>query len=149
YDNGIKQLQNFFANQNSLSKEYFAQVQNMNGNFPQMFSSSAVENLKKFQEQIQNVFGKTFEPLLKVVNPGKEKENAEALIELMDRVADYSIKQAELQAFLQTTTKASIEKIAKQYAEKYSNVQNLTNIPTAQELYSEWVKVNEQLFSEL
>lgn len=149
YDNGIKQLQNFFANQNSLSKEYFAQVQNMNSNFPHMFGASSVENLKKFQEQIQNVFGKTFEPLLKVVNPGKEKENAEALIELMDRVAEYSIKQAELQAFLQTTTKASIEKIAKQYAEKYSNVQNLTNMPTAQELYSEWVKVNEQLFSEL
>lgn len=149
YDNSIKQLQNFFANQNNLGKEFYAQMQNLNNNFPQLFNNTAIENLKDFQEKIQDVFGKTFEPLLKVAAPGKEKENAEALISLMDRVADLSIKQAELQSFLQTTTKSSIEKIAQQYAEKCSNLKELPQIPTVQELYSEWVKINEQLFTEL
>jgi polyhydroxyalkanoate synthesis regulator phasin len=67
----------------------------------------------------------------------------------MDRVAEYSVKQAELQSFLQLTAKKSVEKIAQQYAEKFSDPKNLTQTPTAQELYSEWVKVNEQLFTEL
>lgn len=150
YDNAIKQLQNFFINQNNLGKEYYAQMQNISKDFPKLFNSNdAVNNLKNFHAQFNNVFGKTFEPLLKLVNAGKEKENIEAVIELMDRMADYSIKQAELQSYLQTTAKKGVEKIAQQYSEKYGNVQALANMPSPQEMYSEWIKVNEQLFSEL
>ena len=57
----------------------------------------------------------------------------------MDRVAEFSIKQAELHAFLQNTTKKSVEKIAEQYSEKYGNVASMTTVPSAQEMYSEWV----------
>lgn len=149
YDNGIKKLHEFFVNQSNLSKEYYAQMQNTASNFPNMFNNGATTSLKDFYAQVNNVFGKTFEPLMKVVNPGKEKENAEAIIAMMDRMAEYSIKQAELQVFLQNTTKASVEKIMQQYAEKYSKPEAMTTVPTAQELYSEWVKVNEQLFTEL
>lgn len=149
YDNGIKQLQDFFANQNNLGKEYYEQMQNISKNFPQLFNGSTAETMKSFYTQLHNVFGKTFEPLLKTVNPGKEKENAEAVIALMDKMADYSIKQAELQAYLQTTAKAGVEKIAKYYSEKYSDPQALTQLPSAEEMYNEWVKVNEQMFTEL
>lgn len=150
YDNGIKQLQNFFANQNNLGKEYYAQMQNVSKDFPQLFSGNVATNsLKDFYSQIHNVFGKTFEPLLKVVNPGKEKENAEAVIALMDRMAEFSIKQAELQSFLQSTAKEGVEKIAQQYADKFKDPASLTQVPSAQEMYGEWVKVNEKLFTEL
>jgi len=149
FDNGIKQLQGFFVNQNHLGKEYYEQLQSISKNMPQLFANSATNSLKDFYSQIHNVFGKTFEPLLKVVNPGKEKENAEAIITLMDRMTDYSIKQAELQAFLQNTAKAGVERIAQQYADKFKDASNLTKMPNAQELYSEWIKVNEQLFTEL
>ncbi len=149
YDNGIKQLQEFFATQNNLGKEYYAQMQEAASSFPQLFQNNSSHNMKEFYSQMHNLFGKTFEPLMKIVNPGKEKENAEAVISLMDRIADFTIKQAELQAYLQTTTREGVEKVAKQYAEKYGNGQALTNMPSAQELYSEWVKVNEQLFTEL
>lgn len=150
YDNGIKQLQNFFANQNNLGKEYYAQMQNISKDFPKMFGTSeAVNSMKDFYGQFHNVFGKTFEPLLKLVNAGKEKENAEAIISLMDRMGDYSIKQAELQSYLQNTAKKGVEKIAQHYAEKYATPQAMNQIPSPQEMYSEWVKVNEQLFTEL
>jgi len=148
YDNSMKQLHNFFANQNGLTKEYFAQVQNMAKEFPNMLNGNA-STLKDFYGQINNVFGKTFEPLLKLVNPGKEKDNVEATIALMDKIAEYSIKQAELQLFLQDTTKKSIEKVAKQYSEKYADAKALTQTPNVQEMYNEWVKINEQLFAEL
>lgn len=148
YDNGMKQLQDFFTNQNNLSKEYFAQVQNMAKEFPGMFNGQT-STLKDFYGQMNNVFGKTFEPVLKLATPGKEKENIEATIALMDKIAEYSIKQAELQMYLQNTTQKSVEKVAKQFQEKYSNPQALTQMPNAQEMYNEWVKVNEQLFTEL
>ena len=150
YDNSMKQLQSFFADQNNLGKEYYAQIQNMAKEMPNMFgNNSAVTSMKDFYAQFNNVFGKTFEPLMKVVNAGKEKENAEAIIAMMDRMAEYSIKQAELQGFLQETAKKGMEKIAQQYSEKYGNPQALKELPTSQEMYAEWVKVNEQLFTEL
>lgn len=149
YDNGMKQLQDFFTKQNNLGKEYFAQLQTMSKNIPDLFNSTSASAMKDFYNQVHNVFGKTFEPLMKVVNPGKEKENAEAMIAMMDKMTDYAIKQAELQAFLQTTAKAGMERIAKQYAEKYSDPQTYTQLPSAEEMYSEWMKVNEQLFTEL
>jgi class III poly(R)-hydroxyalkanoic acid synthase PhaE subunit len=149
YDNGIKQLHNFFTSQNNLSKEYFAQMQNISSNFPQLLDGSMPSNMKDFYSQMQNIFGKTFEPLMKIANPGKEKENAEAVIALMDRMASYTIKQAELQGLLQTTAKKGVEKIAKQFADKFSDPKALTEIPSAKDMYSEWVKVNEQLYTEL
>jgi len=149
YDMSAKQIHEFFANQNNMSKEYYAQMQNMANNFPQMMNVNNAESLKDFYNQIQNVFGKTFEPLLKVINPGKDKENVEAVIALMDRMAEYSVKQAELQMFLQSTTRKGVEKIAQEYAEKMSNPENLTKVPSPQEMYNEWVKVNEKLFTEL
>jgi hypothetical protein len=74
YDNAIKQLHTFFTSQNNLGKEYFAQMQNVSKDFPQLFASnSAATSLKDFYAQINNFFVKTFEPLLKLVNAGKEK----------------------------------------------------------------------------
>lgn len=151
YDNGMKQVQGFFTNNNNLAKEYYAQVQNMSKEFPNAFAgdSSNLANLKEFYNKAQNVFGKTFEPLLKLANPGKEKENVEATIALMDKMTEYSIKQSELQMQLQATTQKSVEKIAQQYADKFKNPADLSKVPNAQEMYNEWVKVNEQLFTEL
>ncbi len=149
YDNGMKQLQHFFTNQNGLSKEYFEKVKEMSKDFPQLFNNNNTASVKEFYDKIHNVFGKTFEPLLKVTTPGKEKENIEATISLLDKMAEYSFKQAELQMQLQNTTQKSIEKIAKDYSEKYSNPTALTQLPNAQDMYNEWVKVNEQLFTEL
>lgn len=150
YDNGIKQLHEFFTNQNNLGKEYYAQMQNISKDFPKVFGNNdAIASMKDFYGQMNNVFGKTFEPLMKLANAGKEKENAEAMIALMDRMAEYSIKQAELQSYLQTTAKKGVEKIALEYSEKYNNPQAFTQMPSPQEMYSEWVKVNEQLFTEL
>lgn len=150
FDNSIQQLQGFFTSNNKLSKEYLEQIQNMRAEFPNMFGQhTGAEGLRQFYAQMNNVFSKTFEPLMKLVNTGKEKESAEAMINLMDKMAQYSIKQAELQSYLQDTTKKSVEKIAKDYADKYNTPESLSNLPSPQEMYNEWVKVNETLFTEL
>jgi polyhydroxyalkanoate synthesis regulator phasin len=147
YNTLNKQVQDFFSNQNNLSKEYFAQLQGMKNEFPNLFSGN-FEKVKELYSQVNNVFGKTFEPILKLVNPSKEKENVEAAITLMDKLAEYSIKQNELQYNLYTTTQKSFETVAKQYAEKYKDVKP-GELPNAQEVYNEWVKVSEKFFADL
>jgi class III poly(R)-hydroxyalkanoic acid synthase PhaE subunit len=148
FDNSMKQVQNFFANQNNLSKEYFDQIKTMTSEFPNLMSGNMMNN-KEFYAQMQNVFGKTFEPLMKLVTPGKDKENIENTIELMDKMAEYSIKQAELQMHLQTTAQKSMEHLAKHYSEKYSDPKAMLQMPSTQEMYNEWVKTNEQLYTDL
>jgi hypothetical protein len=147
YDNATKQVQNFFGNQNNLSKEYFEQLKNMNAQFPQLFSGN-FESIKDLYSKVDNVFGKTFEPLLKLVSPGKEKENVEAAIALMDKTTEYFIKQNELQVILQANTQKSLEAIAKQYAEKYKNAKP-GELPNPQDVYNDWVKTNETFLAEL
>lgn len=149
YDNATKQIHTFFTSQNNLTKEYYEQLQNMKAQFPEMFSGNA-EKLREMYATVNNVFGKTFEPVLKLANPGKEKENVEATIALMDKIAEYTIKQSELQAHLYKTMQDSMETLAKETQEKYKNMQagNVT-MPTPNEMYNEWVKVNEKMFSEL
>jgi hypothetical protein len=150
YDNAIHQLQNFFGTQNNLSKEYVEQMQKMTQEFPNMFGKHAgADAMKEAYHQMQNMFSRTFEPLMKLTNAGKEKDAAEDMIKLMDKMAQYSIKQAELQSYLQDTTRKSVEAIAKQYAEKYNTPEAIAKMPSPQEMYNEWVKVNEQLFTEL
>ncbi len=149
YENSMKQVQGFFMNQNNLGKEYMEQMQNMKTQFPEMFGGNS-ENMKDLYAKMNNVFGKTFEPLLKLANPGKEKENVEATIALMDKVAEYSIKQSELQSHLYKTMQTSMETLAKETQEKYKNMAPGSFImPTANEMYAEFVKKNEAMFSEL
>ncbi len=149
FENSTKQMQNFFVNQNGLGKEYYEQMKNMSSQFPELFSGDA-EHMKDLYAKMNNVFGKTFEPLLKLANPGKEKENIESTIALLDKVTEYSIKQSELQTQLYKTMQASMESLAKETQEKYKDLQagNFT-MPTATELYNEWVKTNEKMYSEL
>jgi len=149
FENSTKQLKDFFVSQNNLGKEYYAQIQNMSTQFPELFSGNS-ENLKDLYSKINNVFGKTFEPLLKMATPGKEKENVEATIALLDKVTEYSIKQSELQSQLYKTMQSSMETLSTEVQEKYKDIQS-GNIPmpTVSELYNEWIKTNEKLFSEL
>jgi polyhydroxyalkanoate synthesis regulator phasin len=149
YSASLRQLQEFFTTQQNLGKEYYAQLQNVKENFPLMFANEGASKISEFYGQLENIFGKTFEPLLKVANPGKEKENAEMVIALLDKLTAYTIKQAELQLQLQNTAKKGVEKIAEKYAEKFSDSANLSKTPDAKEMYSEWVKVNEELFTDL
>ncbi|MES2132902.1 MAG: poly(R)-hydroxyalkanoic acid synthase subunit PhaE [Bacteroidota bacterium] len=149
FENGTKQMQNFFVNQNGLGKEYYAQMQNMSSQFPEMFSGNS-EQMKDLYAKMNNVFGKAFEPLLKLANPGKEKENVEATIALLDKVTEYSIKQSELQSQLYKTMQGSMETLAKETQDKYKDMAaGSFTMPTPQEMYNEWVKTNEKTFSDL
>ncbi len=147
FDASIKNIQDFFANNNHLGKEYYAQMQNIAKEFPQ-FIGGDFARLSSFYQNMNNVFGKTFEPILKLVAPGKEKENVEANIALLDKISEYSVKQAELQYQLYTTSQKAVESAAKTAFEKFGALKP-TEAQSFTEFYNEWVKINETLFAEL
>ena len=146
FDTSIKNIQEFFVNQNHLSKEYASTFQNISQEYPQLISGDFAKLTDLFKNA-QNVFAKSFEPILKLAQPGKEKEAVEANIALLDKISEYAVKQAQLQQHMYSTTQKAMEESAKHTFEKITpetlQQQSFT------EFYNEWLKTNESLFTEL
>jgi hypothetical protein len=146
FDASIKKIQDFFVNQNHLSKEYASTFTNISNEYPQLISGDFAK-LTDMYKHAQNVFGKSFEPILKLTQAGKEKEAVEANIALLDKISEYSVKQAQLQQHMYSTTQKALEESAKKAFEKMTpetlQAQSFT------EFYNEWLKTNETLFTEL
>jgi hypothetical protein len=146
FDASIKKIQDFFVNQNHLSKEYASTFTNISNEYPQLISGDFAK-LTDMYKHAQNVFGKSFEPILKLTQAGKEKEAVEANIALLDKISEYSVKQAQLQQHMYSTTQKALEESAKKAFEKMTpetlQQQSFT------EFYNEWLKTNETLFTQL
>ena len=148
FDSSIKNIHNFFTTNNNLSKEYYTQMQSISNEFPNLISGDFAK-LSALYTNVNNVFGKTFEPLLKLVTPGKEKETIEANIQLLDKISEYSVRQSELQYHFYTTTQKAFETTAKTTYEKFSTTTNATETLAFNDFYNEWLKINETLYTDL
>lgn len=149
FDASIGKIQNFFANQNNLSKEYFQAFQNISNEYPQLVSGDFAK-LSELYKHANNVFSKSFEPLLKLVGAGKEKEAIEENIALLDKIAEFSVKQAQLHFHLYTTTQKAVESTSRKAFEKFEKfTPEELKAQSFNEVYNEWVKTNEELFTDL
>jgi hypothetical protein len=92
FNQSIKSIHNFFVSQNGLTKEYYTAMQGISKEFPQLVSGDFAK-LSELYNGYANVFGKTFSPVMNLVAAGKEKENVEATIVLMDRIAEYAVRK--------------------------------------------------------
>ena len=146
FDASIKKIQDFFVNQHNLSKEYATTFTNISNEYPQLISGDFAKLTDLFKHA-QNVFGKSFEPILKLAQPGKEKEAIEANIALLDKISEYAVKQAQLQQHLYGTTQKALEESAKHAFEKMTP--DTLQQQSFTDFYNEWLKTNESLFIEL
>jgi BMFP domain-containing protein YqiC len=122
------------------------QMQNISKEFPQLVSGDFAK-LSEMYQNVNNVFTKTFEPIMKLATPGKEKETIEANIALLDKVSEYSVKMAEMQYHFYSTSQKAMEAAAKTAFEKFN--QNTTETQGFNEFYNEWIKTNENLYTDL
>ncbi len=146
-DKAMANITEYFTNNSATSKEFLAQMENFKTQFPQ-FMGGDFAKLTEMYKNVNDVFAKTFEPVMKLVAPGKEKSDLEANIALLDRVAEFSVKQSQLQYQFYTTSQKAMENAAKATFEKLQNVKP-NEIQGYNEFYNEWVKINETLFTEL
>ncbi|MGZ3866624.1 MAG: poly(R)-hydroxyalkanoic acid synthase subunit PhaE [Bacteroidia bacterium] len=146
FDASVKNIHEFFAKNNGLSKEYAEAFKNMANQYPQLMGGDFTK-LTDLYKNANNVFAKTFEPVLKLTGAGKEKEAIEENIALLDKIAEFSVKQAQLQYHLYDTTQKAIEASAKKSFDKLTpeSIQS----QSFNEFYNEWVKTNEGLLTEL
>ncbi len=149
FDASIKKIQDFFGGQNNLSKEYTAAFKNIANEYPQLVGGD-FGKLSELYKNANNVFTKSFEPVMKLAGAGKEKEAIEENIALLDKIAEFSVKQAEMQFHLYTTTQKAVETTSKKALEKFEKLspEELKG-QSFNEFYNEWVKTNDGMFTDL
>jgi polyhydroxyalkanoate synthesis regulator phasin len=146
FDASVNNIRDFFTKNNNLSKEYADAFRNIANEYPQLISGD-FGKLSELYKHANNVFTKSFEPVLNLVGAGKEKEAIEENIVLLDRIAEFAVKQAQLQYHIYTVTQKAIENSARKSFEKFTpeTAQNMG----FNDFYNEWVKKNEELLTEL
>lgn len=146
FENGMKELQQFFSNTNNMSHEFMTKMKELAAS--SVFSQDAYNNLEEFYKKMSGLFTRTFEPMMKVANPGKEKENAEAALRMMDKMSESMVKQAELQILLQETTRKVMETLTQEYMQQMKDGK-ITEMPSSSEMYNRWVAISDKMFTEL
>lgn len=146
FDASLNTIQQFFSTNNDLARQYAESVQNIAKEYPSLVSGDFAK-LNELYHNVNNVFARSFEPLLKVATPGKEKETIEANIALLDKISEFSVKQAKLQQHFYLTGQKATEEAMKKAFDRLSN--NSNEVHGFNDFYNEWVKVNEDLFTQL
>jgi hypothetical protein len=145
FDMYTAQMHNLFGNSQNMTKEMRENMENMMKSFPQLFNADMGKMMNVYNQMSDNMH-KTMAPFVKMMAPGKEKENMQASFETMDKMAIYQIKNAQLQYLIMTTGQKAVEKTMEMVTEKFKNQ---TEITSFNKFFQEWVNLNEGAFVEL
>jgi len=149
FDNAMTQIHNYFSSQNALREQYMNYYKKLFENYPQLFTGDFAQ-IKELYQKYGNIYYETFKPLLNLINNPKDKERLEEILILMDKIAQYAIKQSELSADVNLKIYQSLEKVAEKYSKKMMNADAsaLTQIDY-KSIYNEWLKEADELLTEL
>jgi len=149
FDNAMTQIHNYFSSNNALREQYMNYYKKLFENYPQLFTGDFAQ-IKELYQKYGNIYYETFKPLLNLINNPKDKERLEEILILMDKIAQYAIKQSELSADVNLKIYQSLEKVAEKYSKKMMNADAsaLTQVDY-KSIYNEWLKEADELLTEL
>lgn len=140
-----KAYESFFNNNTSISKELMENIRNTWSQFPSLISGDFAK-LNGIYNQFYTLIHNAYGPFMRLMAETPEKRNAELIIETTNKFAQFTIKQAQLNYLLYTTTQRSFEKTIEFITEK---IKNGTEIKSTQQLFLEWLSIAETVFLEL
>ena len=149
FDTAMTQIHNYFSSQDALREQYMNYYKKLFENYSQLFTGDFAQ-IKELYQKYGNIYFETFKPLLNLINKPKDKERLEEILILMDKIAQYAIKQSELSADVNLKIYQSLEKVAEKYSKKMMNadVSALTQLDY-KSIYNEWLKEADELLTEL
>ena len=149
FDTALKQLHNYFSSANSLREQYTTYYKKLFETYPQLFTGD-YNQIKELYTKYGNIYFENFKPLLNLINNPKDKETLSETLILMDKIAQYAIKQAEMASNINLKIYQSLEKIAEKYTKKFSEFEPTTLLTLDYKtIYNEWLKESDELLTEL
>lgn len=140
-----KNIETYFSTSSNFGKEYQANMQDMMKKMPELMSGDFAK-VSEVMKNMKDVFAKTYEPMMNLVQAGKEKESLENMIATMDKAALYQVKNTQLQYLMYTAGQKSMEKTVELLSTK---MKNNTEVTSFQNFFNEWVNTNEKVYLEL
>jgi hypothetical protein len=138
-------MKKFHDELQSNSKKFWNTLQGESSLFGGLLNTDQqvfVELYKKFFNNLKN----STSPFFKLAEDGKDKENAELMINLIDKYALYLMKSSELQYMMYTSGVQAMEKVGQDVS---ARMQEKKEFNSFQEFYTEWVGSNEKIYTEL
>jgi polyhydroxyalkanoate synthase subunit PhaE len=145
FENYTKTIEDFFKKGQEMNSESWEAFQASMKQYPEFFNGD-VNKMMNIYQQMNETIQKSINPVMNMIAPGKEKERMETAIETLDKMAVFSIKQAQMQYLIYTAGNNAMQKSMEMVMEKYKNNHEVTSF---QQFYSEWVALNEKVFTEL
>ena len=144
-ENNVKMVKDFFANNNTVNKDFQEYWKLFTDKFPHLISGDFVKFTETFKG-VNTSLTDTFAPLMKLVTPSKEKENIELAMANFDKVATYQTKLNLLQNHLYTTGQKVSNEMFSHMTEK---MKDATMTSSFQPFFNDWVNINEKHYTQL
>jgi class III poly(R)-hydroxyalkanoic acid synthase PhaE subunit len=143
------QMKDFYLNaiksNMNMSKEAYEQMKKQMESMPTLGADSFEKALSQYNE-FSAKMNDTMSPLVKMMTPGKDREQMIALNELGNKMVAYQVREAQFRYMLYTTGLKAMETLA----EKVSNkIQNGEEYKDFNGFYNEWISTNDTVFGEL
>ncbi len=143
------QMKDFYMNainsNMNMGKEAYEQMKKNMENFPSFNTESFEKALSQYNE-FSNKMNDTMSPLVKMMTPGKDREQMIALNELGNKMVAYQVREAQFRYMLYTTGLKAMETLAEKVASKVQNGETYNDFNT---FYNEWINTNDTVFGEL
>jgi len=145
FDQYVKMVHEYFHMNQDANRSAWEAFQGTMKNYPDMLTGDMGKMMSVYA-QVNQTFTKVMDPFMKMMSPGKEKERMQEMLETMDKIAVYMIKQNQLQYLVYSTGNQALEASMKEVMEQYKNQKEITSF---QQFFNNWVNTNEKVFTEM
>jgi polyhydroxyalkanoate synthesis regulator phasin len=129
-----------------FGKGGFAQGREFMNNMNPFAGQNVFENALNSYQQMQSTFQNAVAPIAKMVTPNQFSKSATEWSDIVDRMAIFNIKNAELQYMMYQQGNKVMDKLVENITNK---VENGTEINSMTALYQEWLNISDKVFVEL
>lgn len=144
YDYSSKMMGNLQGAQN-FGKDYFNQMKSFAGEMKNL-SAFDFNSMTEFYKNLSENISSGLSPFIKMMTPGRDRDQIEKMGEMMDTYALYSVKYSQMQYLVYTTGQKAFEKLAESSFEKFKNGNTGAGFT---EFFNEWLNINDSVFVEL
>lgn len=145
FDQYVKMVHEYFHMNQDANRSAWEALQETMKNYPDMLSGDMGKMMSVYS-QVNQTYNKLMDPFMKMMSPGKEKERMQEMLDTMDKMAVYMIKQNQLQYLVYSTGNKALEESMKTVMEEFQNQKEITSF---QKFFSGWVSTNEKTFTEM
>jgi len=145
FERYVHTMQQQFASAQDSQTQSWNALKSAMASFPEFMNADSGKFLHFYNQWNEN-YSRVIAPLMKLLTPGKEKEQMEHMMNVLDKFAILSIKQSQLQYLVYKAGGNAVSESMKVVAAQFNENQQSVEF---QKFFNEWTAANEKIFTTL